>query len=379
MTDATTRPTVRLEDVLQELADPRRLRSMNAMKRVADVVTVVAAAPVALPISAAIAAAIRFIDGSPVLFRQQRLGFRERPFDILKFRSMRTDGDSDDDRNRITRLGRFLRSTSLDELPQLLNVLRGDMSLVGPRPLYLQYLPHYTNRERLRHAVRPGVTGYAQVSGRNSARWNERLRFDIDYVCRLSPWTDIQVILGTVRHVLSRSDVAFVPRDTGEPLDVERSYPNEGTKWLRRFNLLDVETRVWWMRDERIRRYMQLPVEFTVDSTREWYHDICRDPWRDDFVVFDSETGQLLSMLGLKSRPGEDQGTLYIFVNPEAHGQGIGRASVRLLAEWARSSRYGSLDLTVNERNQGAVRLYETQGFQLAKDDGGRRQYFLEV
>jgi lipopolysaccharide/colanic/teichoic acid biosynthesis glycosyltransferase len=149
--------------------------------------------------------------GSPVLFRQRRLGRFERPFTLLKFRTM---GRSLDEQGcqltpsqRLTPTGRILRQLSIDELPQLWNVLRGDMSLVGPRPLYPEYLPYYTGRERLRHAVRPGLTGLAQIGGRNRAQWDDRLELDVRYVETRSLWLDVLILLRTVVQVLRREDV----------------------------------------------------------------------------------------------------------------------------------------------------------------------------
>src|SRR5581483_5296564 len=133
-----------------------------------------------------IALAIRMRLGSPVFYRQQRPGLHGQPFTLLKFRTMTdargADGHLLPDAERLTRLGRFRRRTSLDELPELINVLRGGMSLVGPRPLLTEYLPYYTEREHLRHSVKPGITGWAQINGRNLARWDERLAMDVWYV-----------------------------------------------------------------------------------------------------------------------------------------------------------------------------------------------------
>ncbi len=165
----------------------------------------------AAPLLLVAACAIRLTMGSPVLFRQTRTGLHERPFTLLKLRTMRNDRDADGKllpgRQRLTPVGRLLRSLSIDELPQLWNVLRGDMALVGPRPLYPEYLPYYTMRERLRHLVRPGLTGLAQTSGRNSLHWDARLECDARYVETKSFALDVAILLRTVLKVLARSDV----------------------------------------------------------------------------------------------------------------------------------------------------------------------------
>jgi sugar transferase EpsL len=154
------------------------------------------------PLLAVVAIVIRFAMGSPILFRQVRPGYAEKPFTLFKFRTMSVkvgaSGSLLPDQERLTRLGRFLRKTSLDELPQLWNVLRGDMSLVGPRPLLMSYLARYTPEHRRRHAVRPGITGLAQIKGRNSLRFSERLAYDIQYVEQATLRLDLEILFRTL-------------------------------------------------------------------------------------------------------------------------------------------------------------------------------------
>lgn len=149
--------------------------------------------------------------GAGAFFTQERPGKNERIFKVIKFKSMTDERDASGrllpDARRLTKIGRFIRSTSLDELPQLFNVLKGDMSIVGPRPLLVQYLPLYNDKQRRRHEVRPGITGWAQVHGRNTISWNEKFKLDVWYVDHCSLWTDIKVILLTVKKVLLRSDI----------------------------------------------------------------------------------------------------------------------------------------------------------------------------
>jgi len=158
------------------------------------------------PMLALLGLAVRLVHGSPVLFSQERAGLSRRPFRIVKLRTM-TDARGPDgallaDDRRLTRFGRFLRSSSLDELPELWNVVRGDMSLVGPRPLPTSYLPRYTAREARRHEVRPGITGLAQISGRNGLAWEERLELDVRYVETRSVGLDLRILARTVGQVL---------------------------------------------------------------------------------------------------------------------------------------------------------------------------------
>src|SRR5699024_9390215 len=279
-----------------------------AKKRVLDVLCLVAAAPVVVPLGLAVAAAVRTVDGAPVLFKQPRAGMDNETFAVTKFRTMRAGDGRNKDSIRITKLGRFLRKTSLDELPQLWNVLKGDMSLVGPRPLYPEYIPYYTDEEKLRHAMRPGITGLSQVSGRNNLRWTSRLAKDVEYVRNASVSQDIKIIMKTISKTLSRDDVAAVARDTGEPLNVERSYPRDSQFALRRFNLLDVPYRVKWMNDARTRKHMQIPFLATKETTTEWYHKVKEDPLRDDFVVYRPADDEPVAMLGLKSSDDPQRG-----------------------------------------------------------------------
>jgi lipopolysaccharide/colanic/teichoic acid biosynthesis glycosyltransferase len=150
--------------------------------------------------------AVLVTTGRPVFFRQQRPGRHGRPFELVKFRTMHTGEGSDAD--RITRVGSFLRSSSLDELPELWNVVRGDMSLVGPRPLLMEYLPLYSPRQATRHRVRPGITGLAQVNGRNLCQWDERLELDARYVENLSLGNDLRILSKTVSQVLRREGIS---------------------------------------------------------------------------------------------------------------------------------------------------------------------------
>ena len=183
-----------------------------AGKRLLDLTIVLLTSPLWVPVSLVLALAVRLRLGRPVLFRQLRSGLDGRAFELLKFRTMTderdADGNLDSDAGRLTPFGRRLRATSLDELPELINVLRGDMSLVGPRPLVVQYLPLYSDEHRRRHAVRPGITGLAQVNGRNVLSWPERFDLDVWYVEHVSLRLDVRLLAGTVRAVLDRRGIS---------------------------------------------------------------------------------------------------------------------------------------------------------------------------
>lgn len=164
--------------------------------------------------------------GAGAFFYQERPGKDEKIFKIIKFKTMTDERDANGkllpDKDRITKVGAVVRKLSIDELPQLINVFKGDMSLIGPRPLLPEYLPYYTEREKLRHTVRPGITGWAQIHGRNNAGWNNKLEYDAYYVEHLSFWMDCRVVFTTIKNVLSGKDVNVVPGLTGCKLNEER-------------------------------------------------------------------------------------------------------------------------------------------------------------
>ena len=176
------------------------------MTRVRDILVALAVLVVTAPLMAAVAAAVRLDIGTPILFRQRRIGLNGRLFTLFKFRTMR-DGAGDDDA-RLSRLGRVLRGLSLDELPQFWNVLRGDMALIGPRPLLPQYLERYTPEQARRHEVRPGITGLAQVLGRNGLTWEERFALDVQYVDQRGLGLDLWILYRTLVVVVGRQGIS---------------------------------------------------------------------------------------------------------------------------------------------------------------------------
>lgn len=194
------------------------------MKRFLDIVIAAGALTVLAPVMFVLGGLVWWRLGLPVLFVQQRPGLHGRPFTMLKFRTMRTatgpSGAPLSDEERMTSFGRLLRSSSLDELPELWNVLRGDMSLVGPRPLLMEYLPLYTARQARRHEVRPGITGWAQINGRNAISWEEKFELDVWYVEHRTIWLDLRILVATVRKVLLRDGISAdgevtMPKFTG--------------------------------------------------------------------------------------------------------------------------------------------------------------------
>lgn len=201
---------------------------VDLSKRLLDIIGAAAGLVLLSPVLLVIAIIIRRQIGAPVLFRQVRPGLKGKSFQMVKFRTMLDaygpDGKVLPDHLRLTRFGRFLRSTSLDELPELWNVLKGDMSLVGPRPLLVEYLDLYTPEQARRHGVRPGITGWAQVNGRNALSWEDRFRLDVWYVDNRSFWLDIRIILMTLSKVIAREGIsaageATMPKFKGSSSD----------------------------------------------------------------------------------------------------------------------------------------------------------------
>ena len=184
---------------------------MVSTKRVFDLVLVLLSLPLILPIYLLLTILVLFKLNFPILFKQSRPGLKGKIFNIYKFRSMTSERDREgvllSDELRLTKFGKLLRSTSLDELPSLWNVFKGEMSLVGPRPLLVEYLPLYSSKQARRHEVKPGITGWAQVNGRNAISWNEKFDLDVWYVDNQSTWLDIKILYITIKKVITRSGI----------------------------------------------------------------------------------------------------------------------------------------------------------------------------
>lgn len=193
------------------------------IKRLLDIVISLTALIILSPVMLIVAILVRIKLGSPVIFKQERPGKDEKIFKLYKFRSMSDKKDENGkllpDAERLTKFGKILRATSLDELPELVNILKGEMSLIGPRPLAVCYLPYYNEEEKKRHSVRPGLTGLAQINGRNSLNWEERFSYDIEYVENISFTNDLKILFKTVYKVFKRDGV--VTRGTGKTIDFD--------------------------------------------------------------------------------------------------------------------------------------------------------------
>ena len=196
------------------------------IKRVLDLILSLMALIILMPLMIIIAILVRIKLGSPVIFKQERPGKNEKIFTLYKFRTMTDKRDENGnllpDEKRLTKFGKILRSTSLDELPELFNIIKGDMSIVGPRPLLVRYLPYYTEEEKHRHDVRPGLTGLAQIHGRNATNWTDRFRYDVNYAKNITFLGDIRILLKTVMKVIKKEDILVGKEHVLLNLDEER-------------------------------------------------------------------------------------------------------------------------------------------------------------
>ena len=208
------------------------------IKRTLDLILSLMALIVLMPLMIIIGILVRINLGSPIIFKQKRPGKNEKIFTLYKFRTMTDKRDIDGnllpDEYRLTKFGKFLRSTSLDELPELINIIKGDMAIVGPRPLLVEYLPYYTEEEKHRHDVRPGLTGLAQVNGRNLLEWDERLKKDLEYINSISVKNDLFIIFRTIINVIKRKDIAVGREHNMLSLNKEREYKYGNKKSIYR-------------------------------------------------------------------------------------------------------------------------------------------------
>lgn len=338
-----------------------------AAKRVIDSVLIVATAPLTLALGCFTAIAVKAKLGSPVLFKQERIGLDEQVFTLLKFRSMLPESDENGveltPSERLTPFGRLLRKSSLDELPQLFNVLRGDMALVGPRPLLVEYLPHYKESERARHSVRPGITGAAQVAGRNSLSWEERLSIDAHYGRNSRLRDDVSILVRTLSNVMVSKNVTADLPQTGVLLSNLRG-DDANRVVLRGLECDDLEVRVKWFNDPRMTPTMVFPDRITLEGTRRWFEGLRGNPTREDFSLVDSESGAVLAFVGYRSMGDLEFPEIYLAVDPDRHGQGLGTEAVRLVvAKMQLKTHIRGAVAEMYRSNTAVIRAFEKCGF----------------
>lgn len=304
--------------------------------------------------------------GAGAFFTQERPGKGEKNFKIIKFKSMTDERDSNGrllpGKERITVVGRFIRKTSIDELPQLINVLKGDMALIGPRPLLPEYLPYYTERERLRHTVRPGISGWAQVNGRNNISWDGKLECDAYYVEHLSFWMDVRVLMTTFKNILGGSkDVNVVPVGKLNAERADRKLRLIG----RRLEESDLRLRVEWMNNPKVYSSMHYDIPVKIENTFNWFRGNIGNDKRVDLAFEDD--GMTVAFGGLTGiNRQNNEAEFYIFVNPNAQKCGIGTQATNILCHYGFNElSLNKIYLKTNEDNIIAQHVYEKCGFKL--------------
>ncbi len=379
------------------------------MKRVFDVIASFSAMLLLSPLFALISLLVRMMLGKPVLFLQKRPGYQEKLFILYKFRTM-TDQKDDKgkllpDERRITRFGKLLRSTSMDELPELFNVLKGDMSLVGPRPLLLRYLPYYTEEERKRSLVKPGITGPAQISGRNALSWEERFRLDLEYVKQVSFLGDLKILLQTLVAVLKRKDILVGKEHVMEDFDVVRKREQEkdrraepqGNKAVIRYltqeDLIRYESILVRLLEENMqinfpeytKRLADDAYEPSPDNKQtvyrkpEYFHSYVTKALQDmkDYQSTGSailigafSAGRIIGFLWAYRRQFLKERRIHIshiIVNKEERSGGVGSAMLLFLEEMARKEGITKLELVTSAGNEATLRFYAAKGFLITR------------
>jgi lipopolysaccharide/colanic/teichoic acid biosynthesis glycosyltransferase/ribosomal protein S18 acetylase RimI-like enzyme len=339
------------------------------LKRPMDFILCLIAIIVLSPVLIVVGLVVRVKLGSPVIFKQKRPGLNEKIFTLYKFRTM-TDkrdfnGELLPDSIRLTKVGKFLRSTSLDELPELFNILKGDMSIIGPRPLLSRYVPYYTETERLRHSVRPGLSGLAQINGRNNSAWHVRLKSDYEYVNNISFLLDMKIILKTLIKVFKREGVTVIDQAPLKDLDVERKH-----FMIKRLGIDDFESARKAILNMLIDIYM---VNFQLSEEKS--RSICIEKIEQlkEYInegsailigSFDEEV--LTGFVWLYERNHFGECRLHIneiAVKEQYRGKGIAKHLMSEAEKYAKDREIETIDLFVTERNNEALNMYRNLGF----------------
>ena len=303
--------------------------------------------------------------GNP-FFTQLRPGRNEKIFKLVKFRTMTCEKDKDGkllpDEKRLTKYGKLLRSTSLDELPELWNILKVDMSIVGPRPLLVEYLPYYTVEEQCRHDVPPGLTGLAQVNGRNSISWDKKIGYDVQYVSNICFKNDIKIILQTILKVIKRSDIKVGSEFKAGKFIDQRELRTKTT--LRKFTAADIPNKVRWINDESNNKYLHYELPLEIEKTQRWFDAIVNRTDRYDAVI--EVDGVPVGVIGLLNIDSLNHKAEYYITLGEASykRKGISYvASKQLLNYGFEVLGVNKIYLNVDANNISACKLYEKIGF----------------
>ncbi len=342
------------------------------MKRFLDLVLSIMAFIILMPLMLIIYTLVRVKLGKPAIFKQQRPGKDEKIFTLYKFRTMTDEKDENGnllpDEQRLTKFGKILRSTSLDELPELINIIKGDMSIVGPRPLLIKYLPFYTKEERKRHNVRPGLTGLAQINGRNLLNWDDRFKSDIKYIEEISFKNDMLIIFNTIKKVVKRENILVGSEHVMKNLDEERINNN-----------IIIER----MNEETLQKYKNDIVEYLKQVLV--INRICNSNEEinkkfEDMISYTNDGSAIIigaflekKLMGFiwaykKVNNNERRYHINYFIVDEARReQGIGKKLIKEIYIMAEKEKIEKVELMVTKGNDVAVNFYKNQGFEVER------------
>ena len=347
------------------------------IKRLLDIILSLLAIIIIFPIFLIIGIIVLMFIGQPAIFRQKRPGKNEKIFTMYKFRTMTNKKDEDGnllpDELRLTKLGKFLRKTSLDEIPEFINILKGDMSFVGPRPLLVEYLTYYTEEEHHRHDVRPGLTGLAQVSGRNLLNWNDRFQKDLEYIKDITFRKDLKIILKTVKKVIKKEDIVIGKNEMIKNLNIEREYNIK----YRNVTLIDIKNN-----QDDISKFIKTILKFEEKDnskiqikTLEVLSNMQKyiiDGTANIIGAFANE--KIIGLIWMYKIEKENMHINYFCVNKNYRNMGIGRKLLELSKEYAQKNKIKYIELRVSNNNINAANFYKKNGF---KENNGN--LLLEV
>ena len=340
------------------------------IKRFLDLVLTLIALIILIPLMTIIAILVRIKLGRPIIFKQKRPGKDEKIFTLYKFRTMTDEKDSDGnlltDSKRLTKFGKVLRSTSLDELPEIFNIIKGDMSIVGPRPLLLRYLPFYTEEERKRHEVRPGLTGLAQIHGRNYTNWNKRFELDVKYVKEISLKTDIIIIKDTIKKVLKKEGILMGDEHIMQDLDKERE------NMSKEIYLKDINIELLEEYKNDFLNYIKLVLDKNeIISDKNSINQIFNNMKnfikdKSAIIIGAFKQNRLLGFIwGYKITVYNEKRIHinYFIVNELYRKKGIGSKLIESLYKKAKNDKILKIELMVTSNNEEAIKFYQNQGF----------------
>lgn len=335
------------------------------IKRLLDIVLSIVILLIASPFLMIICFLIKIKLGGPIIFKQLRPGKNSELFVLYKFRTMIEKYDSNGnllpDIERINKFGNFLRNTSLDEIPELINVIKGDMSIVGPRPLLVKYLEFYTQKEIKRHSVRPGITGLAQINGRNSANWSQKFEKDLEYINNITFYGDLKIILKTFIKVIKKDGIIIKQKNPILDLDDERRKPLINVKEISLEILVEKEENI----KSNIKELLMITNIDNVEEIENVYNNMIKfkkDKTAILFGAFDKKNNNLVGFIWGYEKIGKLH-INYFYINKGYRGKGVGQKLINSMYEKAKEKNIDTIELMVGSKNTNAMKFYKKQGF----------------